>query len=91
VISVKKDDDPPVFSLNWQIYRISRSLTEPSTRKELPKRSKAKWWIALGASMLSIATLFIVMPELADIPKLTTYIGSKLTDILELIRHTLSI
>jgi hypothetical protein len=90
VTSIKKDDDPPVFSLNWQIYRISRSLTEPSTRVGLPKRSRTKWWIAFGVSVLSIATLFMVMPELVDVPKLTTCIGNKLTDILELITRTLS-
>jgi hypothetical protein len=63
---------------------------KPSTREELPKRSKTKLWITLGVSMLSIAALLIIMPETADVPKLTTYIGNKLTDILELITRALS-
>lgn len=63
---------------------------KPSTREEPPKHSKTKLCIAFGVSMLSIATLFIVMPELMDVPKLMAYIGNKLADILELITRTLS-
>lgn len=89
--SVKKDDDPLIFSLNWQIYKTSRSLMRPSTGIDLPqKRSKRKLWIGFGVSMLSIATLFIVMPELADVPKLMAYVGNKLMGIVELVTRTLS-
>jgi len=88
---VKKGDDPLIFSLNWQIYKISRPLIKPSTTEELPqKHPKRKLWIALGVSMLSIATLFILMPELGDLPKLMAYIGNKLMGIVELITRTLS-
>jgi len=88
---MKKDDDPFIFSLNWQIYKISRSLIKPSTTEELPrKRSRTKLWIAFGVSMLSIATLLIIKPELADVPKLMAYIGNKLMGIVELIPRTLS-
>jgi len=91
VTSAKKDDDPLIFSLNWQIYKISRSLMKPSTTEELPqKHSRTKLWIAFGVSMLSIATLFILMPELVGVPKLMAYIGNKLMGILELITRTLS-
>jgi len=90
-MEMKKDEGPLIFSTNWQIYKISRPLMTPSTREELPpKRSKTKWWIAFGISILSIATLFIVMPELADAPSLLTYVGNKLMDVLELITRTLS-
>jgi len=89
--SVKKDDDPLIFSLNWQIYKISRPLIKPSTTEELPqKRSRTKWWIVFGVVTLSIATLFILMPQLVDVPKLTTYIGNKLMGIVELVTRTLS-
>jgi len=88
---MKKDDDPFIFSLNWQIYKISRSLIKPSTTEEpLQKRSRTKLWIAFGVSMLSIATLLIIKPELADVPKLMAYIGNKLMGIVELITRTLS-
>lgn len=89
---VKKDEKPFIFSTNWKIYRLSHSLTRvrPLTKEELPpKHSKTKLWMAFGFSMLSIVTLFI-MPELTDVPKLMTYTGNKLMDILELITRTLS-
>ena len=64
---------------------------KPSTTEELPqKRSRMKLWIAFGVSMLSIATLLIIKPELADVPKLMAYIGNKLMGIVELITRTLS-
>jgi len=89
-MEMKKDEDPPIFSTNWQIYRISPP-EKPLTREETPKkRSRTRLWVALGVSMLSIATLFIVMPEMANLPKLMAYLGNKLTDILELITRTLS-
>jgi len=89
--SVKKDDDPLIFSLNWQIYKTSRSLMKPSTGIDLPQKgSKRKLWIAFGVSILSIATLLIIKPELVDVPKLMAYIGNKLMGIVELIPRTLS-
>jgi len=89
-MEMKKHENPPIFSTNWQIYRISQSLKQ-LTREETPKkRSRTRLWVALGVSMLSIATLFIVMPEMADVPKLMAYLGNKLTDILELITRALS-
>ena len=90
VIRVEKEEKPFMFSTNWKIYRLSHSPTKGRLSTILPqKRSRTKLWIAFGVSMLSIVTL-LIMPELTGVPKLMTYIGDKLTGILELVTRTLS-
>jgi len=91
VIGVEEEEKPFAFSTNWQIYRLSHSPTEIRLSTKLPqKSSRTKLWIAFGVSMLSVVTLFIIMPELADVPKLMAHIGNKLTGILELVTRALS-
>lgn len=97
VIGVEEEEKPFMFSTNWQIYRLSHSPTEVRLSTRLPqKRSRTKLWIAFGVSMLSIATYLLYLsylftaPELVDVSKLMTFIGNKLTGILELVTRTLS-